>query len=85
MRDGPEVIFTFVLGLYFRLKEKIVAQAQKKRRQKAPENSWYIYIFPCQTSCINFMLLQRRELFSGGYGKTWGLSHFALVTHHVTD
>lgn len=45
MRDGPEVIFTFVLGLYFRLKEKIVAQAQKKRRQKAPENSWYIYIY----------------------------------------
>lgn len=43
MRDGPEIIFTFVLGLYFRLKEKIVAQAQKKR-QKAPENSWYIYI-----------------------------------------
>ena len=44
----------FILGL----QEKIAAQAQKKRRQKASENSWYL--FPCQTLCINFSLLQRR-------------------------
>ena len=45
---------SFILGL----QEKIAAQAQKKRRQKASENSWYL--FPCQTLCINFSLLQRR-------------------------
>lgn len=77
MRDEPEILFNFFLGTLF------LAQAWKKKRQNVPENSQYIFLH--QTPCINFSLLQRRELFSGSYGETWGLSHFALVIHHVTD
>lgn len=38
MRDGPEIIFNLVLGLYFWLQEKDCSTGWGKRRQKAPEN-----------------------------------------------
>lgn len=63
MRDGT--ILDLVVGPLLGLQKKVVAQPGG---ENAPEISWYI--FPHQTPCIHFSLIQKKKLFGGGYRET---------------